>query len=76
VSFLLPQSRAGTVLRVRPVDLHGDRYVDLVVKLDDVPGAPATGRLAALECPAGLTEGERVVVRFTMGVMVGIARAT
>lgn len=76
MSFLLPQSRAGTVRRVVPVDLHGDRYVDLVVELDDAPGAPASGRLAAMECPAEIAAGERVVVRFTMGVMVGIARGS
>ena len=41
-----------------------------------VTGPPATGRVSATECPADLTPGERVSVRFVMGVMVRVARAS
>jgi hypothetical protein len=76
VSLLLPQSRAGTVLDLRPVDIHGDRYVDVHVALDDAePGrAPQTGRVSASECPADLKPGDRVTVRFVMGVMTRVVR--
>lgn len=76
VSLLLPQSRAGTVLDVRPVDIHGDRYVDLHVALDDAePGkAPQTGRVPVSDCPADLRPGDRVSVRFVMGVMTKVLR--
>ena len=75
MSLLLPQTRTGTVQSVRLVDLHGDRYVDVVVLLDDPDAASVTGRVGATECPPELTPGERVSVRFTMGVIVRVSRA-
>ena len=74
MSLLLPQTRTGTVRSVRPVDIHGDRYVDLAVALDDAGAAPVTGRVSAMECPPDLTPGERVSVRFTMGVITRVSR--
>jgi hypothetical protein len=74
MSLLLPQTRAGVVRTAAPVNIHGDRFVDLAVVLDGEAGPPATGRVSATECPADLTPGERVSVRFVMGVMVRVAR--
>ncbi len=74
MSLLLPQTRAGTVRSATPVSIHGDRYVDLVIALEGEAGAPAVGRVGAAECPASLAPGERVSVRFTLGVMVRVAR--
>lgn len=75
MSLLLPQTRAGTLQSVRLVDIHGDRWVDLVVALDDASTTPVTGRVSAMECPPDLKPGERVSVRFTMGVMTKVTRA-
>ena len=75
MSLLLPQTRTGTLKSVRLVDIHGDRWVDLVVALDDAGAAPVTGRVSAMECPPDLKPGERVSVRFTMGVMTRVTRA-
>jgi hypothetical protein len=74
MSFLLPQERDGTVVRVQPVDIHGDRYVDLIVRFDGEP-EPRGGRISALECPPGLAPGGRVRVRFVMGVMTAVSPA-
>jgi hypothetical protein len=74
VSFLLPQQRDGTLERVQAVDLHGDRYLDLMVRLDDEL-QPRTGRLSAHECPPGLAAGTRVKVKFVMGVMTTVTTA-
>jgi len=74
VSLLLPQTRTGTVQSSTPVDIHGDRYVDLVIELEGDAGPPVVGRVGATECPVSLMPGERVSVRFTMGVMVRVAR--
>ena len=74
MSLLLPQTRAGTVRSATPISIHGDRYVDLVVALDDEPGPPNAGRVGAGECPESLAAGERVNVRFTMGVIVRVER--
>ena len=82
MSFLLPQTRTAIVQQVRAVQLHGDRYVDLVLEVDeaggatgDVPkGAPLRARVGASECPADLAEGERVRVRIVMGVVMGVER--
>jgi hypothetical protein len=73
VSLLLPQTRAGTVRSATPVDIHGDRFVDLAVVLDGAPGPAVTGRVSATECPVALAPGDRVSVRFVMGVMVRVA---
>jgi hypothetical protein len=74
VSLLLPQTRAGTVRSATPLSIHGDRYVDLAIALEGDAGPPVVGRLGAAECPESLAEGERVSVRFIMGVMVRVAR--
>lgn len=74
MSLLLPQTRAGVVRSVAPVSIHGDRFVDLAVALDGEPGPAVTGRVSATECPPALTPGERVSLRFVMGVMVRVAR--
>src|SRR5436309_4852291 len=75
VSLLLPQTRTGTVQSVRPVDIHGDRYLDLAVSLDDPGSAPVVGRVGAMECPPDLKPGDRVSLRFTMGVITSVSRA-
>jgi hypothetical protein len=74
VSLLLPQTRAGTVRSATPVSIHGDRYVDLAIAVDGEAGPPVVGRLGAESCPESLAPGERVSVRFTLGVMVRVAR--
>jgi hypothetical protein len=75
VSLLLPQTRTGTVRSARPVDIHGDRYVDLTVQLEDSDPPQVTGRISAMECPPDLVPGDRVSVSFTMGVMTKVSRA-
>lgn len=74
MSLLLPQTRTGTVRSATPLDIHGDRYLDLSVELDGDAGPPARGRVGAADCPAGLVPGDRVRVRFTVGVMVRVER--
>jgi hypothetical protein len=74
VSLLLPQTRVGIVRSVMPVSIHGDRYVDLVIALEGSTDPPAAGRVGAADCPDSLAPGERVSVRFTLGVIVRVAR--
>jgi len=74
VSLLLPQTRLGTVQSVTPVSIHGDRYTDLVIALDDAEGPPVVGRVGASDCPESLAAGARVSVRFIMGAMVRVTR--
>ncbi len=74
MNFLLPQTREATVLKVHGVSLHGDRYLDLVLQVDEPGSAPLSVRLGAAECPAGLTEGDKVRARILMGVVVQIER--
>jgi len=74
MSLLLPQTRAGTVRSATLVNIHGDRYVDLVIALEGDTGPPVVGRVGAADCPESLAPGERVSVRFTMGVVVRVAR--
>lgn len=77
MSFLLPQDRLATVERIQPVDIHGDRYLDLALRYD---GEDAAGlqvaRVGRSECPEGLASGERVSVRVVMGVVTRVTRAT
>ena len=76
VSLLLPQTRTGTIQRATALDIHGDRYVDLLIALDGESGPPVGGRVGASDCPADLAAGDLVGVRFTMGVMVRVERAS
>jgi len=81
MSLLLPQTRTGLVRHVQAVDIHGDRYVDLQILLEDPNGAdegspvPATGRVPSSECPGDLQPGDRVSVRFVVGVMTRVERS-
>ena len=74
MNLLLPQSRAGTVRSATPVSIHDDRYVDLAVTLDGDATPALTGRLSVGDCPKDLAPGDRVSVRFVMGVMVRASR--
>jgi hypothetical protein len=74
MSFLLPQTREATVVQVREVSLHGDRYLDFVLQVDEPGSAPLSVRLGAAECPADLAEGDKVQARILMGVVVKLER--
>jgi hypothetical protein len=75
MSFLLPRELPGTVGAARAVEIHGDRYVDLTVAFDELPGEPWTGRMSAIEIPDGLAPGDRVTVRLVMGVATSVRRS-
>jgi hypothetical protein len=75
MNFLLPQERPGTLREVRPVEIHSDRYLDVWVEFDEPAGETRRGRLPVSECPADLVAGERVSVKFVMGVMVKASRS-
>lgn len=45
-----------------------------MIALEGDAGPPVVGQVGADACPESLTPGERVSVRFTMGVMVRVAR--
>lgn len=74
MSLLLPQTRIGTVREARPVDIHGDRYVDLSLMLDAPDAGSLVARVGALECPTDLRSGDRVSVRVTMGIITRVSR--
>jgi len=74
VTLLLPQNRAALVLAVQPVDIHGDRDVDVTLRFDDYEGPPRAARVSARECPADLRQGERVEARVVMGVVTRLVR--
>jgi len=76
MSLLLPQSRPCEILAVQPVDIHGDRYVDVILQVEGADAAPVRARLSAFECPKDLAAGEHVTARFTMGVVTKLERAT
>ncbi|HEX5635266.1 MAG TPA: hypothetical protein VFX50_18610 [Gemmatimonadales bacterium] len=75
MNFLLPQTREVTVQQVRAVELHGDRYTDLLLQVDEPGSAPLSVRLGAAECPADLAVGDRLQARIVMGVVVRVERA-
>jgi hypothetical protein len=74
MNYLLPQEKPGTLKAVQALDLHSDHYLDVWVEFDDPVGETRRGRLPVSECPADLVAGERVSVRFVMGVMVKVTR--
>jgi len=74
MNYLLPQERPGTLKALQALDLHSDHYLDVWVEFDEPAGETRRGRLPVSECPTDLVAGERVSVRFVMGVMVKVAR--
>lgn len=75
MNFLLPQERLGTLREVRTLDIHSDHYLDVWIEFDEPAGETRRGRLPASECPANLVAGERVSVKFVMGVMVKVSKS-
>lgn len=73
MAFLLPQNREALLEGVRSLDLHGDRYLDLLLRFEGEPEARVV-RLHASECPPDLAAGESLSVRFVMGVATSVAR--
>jgi len=76
VNFLLPQERSGTLREVRAVDIHSDHYLDVWVVFDEPTGETRRARVPVSECPTDLVAGDRVSVKFVMGVVVKVARTT
>jgi len=64
--------RSGIVAQVRPVDIHGARFIDVVVVLDD--GSTLEGRLGAESAPTDLHPQDRVVAIAVMSTLVEIRR--
>ena len=75
MSFLLPQTIEAMVTSARPLSIHGDLYVDLLLVPAGHEDAPVSARIAAGECPAALQPGERVLARIVMGVVTRVDRA-
>ena len=74
MNFLLPQERPGTLRDARPVDIHSDHYLDLWIEFDEPAGETRRARVPVSECPANLVAGERLTVKFVMGVVVKVSR--
>ncbi len=65
-------TRSGIVRQLRPVDIHGARFVDVTVVLDD--GSMLEGRLGAESVPADLHHGDHVLAVAVMSTLVEIRR--
>ena len=79
MSLLLPQTRTGTVNSVRPLNIHGDRYMDLAISLEDAEiktarNEPINGRVSSQACPPDLVSGDRVSVKIMMGMITHVSR--
>lgn len=75
MNFLLPQERPGTLREVRAVEIHSDRYLDVWVEFDEPAGETRRARVPVSECPTDLVAGDRVSVKFVMGVVVKVGRS-
>ena len=64
--------RSGIVTQVRPVEIHGARFVDVSVMLDD--GSTLEGRLGTESVPPDLHPQDRVVAVAVMATLVEIRR--
>lgn len=60
------------VIQLRPLDVHGVGYVDVTVAYRD--RSVVTARLGAESVPSDLREGEQVVVRTAVNMIVAIER--
>ncbi|MGZ8577945.1 MAG: hypothetical protein ACXWWX_00265 [Actinomycetota bacterium] len=64
--------RSGIVKELRAVDIHGARFVDVMVVLDD--GSTLEGRLGAESVPADLQPDDQVLAAAVMSTLVQIRR--
>jgi len=64
--------RSAVVAQVRSVDIHGARFVDVQVVLDD--GSTLEGRLGAESVPPDLHPQDQVLALAVMSTLVEIRR--
>jgi len=64
--------RTATVAEVEPYEIHGSRHVRVVLAFPDRTFVQA--QLGAESVPDGLEQGDSVVVRLAMNVVVALER--
>lgn len=70
---MLKQVREAVVRGVLPVDIHGQRYVQVTYAHVDAPDKPVQARVGLESVYPELTEGDRVAVHYMMNVVTRIA---
>ena len=63
--------RAGVVIAVAPIAIHGTRMVDLVYRLDGEASA-RSARLGLEAIPGAVKPGDRVIVHLLMNVVTRV----
>lgn len=64
--------RTAVVADVQPYEVHGSRHIKVALAFAD--GTFAQAQLGAESVPEGLQQGDPVVVRFAMSVVVALER--
>jgi hypothetical protein len=64
--------RTAVVADVQPYEVHGSRHMKVALAFAD--GTFAQAQLGAESVPEGLRQGDRVVVKLAMSVVVALER--
>ncbi len=76
MSLLLPVEKRAELKGVLPVDIHGQKYLDVVFSLEDEPGLNRRARLGSTDVQGTSKPGDPVLIRFVMGVATGMKPAS
>jgi hypothetical protein len=73
---MLKGSRAAILRRMQPVSIHGQISLDVFFNdADDPDGPVSTARVGDESVPRDLEPGDRIELRYLMGVVTEIRRA-
>jgi len=65
----------ATLLRLQPIDIHGQKFYDVTYALEAKPDAPKTSRLGAESVYEDAKEGDQIEVSALLGQLTGVRKA-
>jgi hypothetical protein len=69
-----PKGKPGVILQVRPYELHGTPYYQVILRLDDEPDRAREARLSSDMIYDDPQPGDPVVVEAVLGVVDRVSR--
>lgn len=72
----LSAERLGVIEDVRPIEIHGQRFYEIMFRYEDGPSGGDACRLSWDQVPEDLKAGDRVKVKIILSTVVGMERAS
>ena len=74
MSLLLPARKKAVLLGVKPVNIHGQEFMDLLFRLEEEPDTVRRARVGSTDVEGPLEPGCTMLVQFVMGTPISFKR--